>query len=74
MYSTTLRAGEAVEIGDLVAVRVEAKSGCMVKLAFAHAGRWHHPATLPLQDLASRGDQRGKVRGQYPNTVQAWSR
>jgi hypothetical protein len=34
MYSTTLRVGEAVEIGEVAAVRVEAKSGCMVKLAF----------------------------------------
>jgi hypothetical protein len=34
MFSTTLRVGEAIEIGDQAAVRVEAKSGCMVKLAF----------------------------------------
>lgn len=34
MYSKTLRVGEAIEIGDQAVVRVEAKSGCMVKLAF----------------------------------------
>jgi hypothetical protein len=34
MFSVTLRAGEAVEIGDQAAVRVEKKSGSMVKLAF----------------------------------------
>jgi len=34
MFSKTLHVGEAIEIGDVASVRVEAKSGCMVKLAF----------------------------------------
>ena len=34
LYSKTLRVGEAIELGDVAVVRVEAKSGCMVKLAF----------------------------------------
>jgi hypothetical protein len=33
MFSKTLRVGEAVEIGDVAAVRVEEKSGCRVKLS-----------------------------------------
>lgn len=34
MYSKTFRVGEAIEIGDQAVVRIEAKSGSMVKLAF----------------------------------------
>jgi hypothetical protein len=34
VFSTTLRVGEVVEVGNVAAVRVEKKSGCMVKLAF----------------------------------------
>ena len=34
MLSKTLRAGEAVEIGDVVVVRVEHKSGAATKLSF----------------------------------------
>lgn len=44
MFSKTLHVGEAVELGDVAAVRVEAKSGCMVKLAFF--------TDLPLRMLA----------------------
>jgi hypothetical protein len=34
MFSKTMHVGEAIEIGDSAAVRVEHKSGSMVKLAF----------------------------------------
>lgn len=44
MFSKTMHVGEAMEIGDVAAVRVEAKSGSMVKLAFF--------TDLPLRMLA----------------------
>ena len=44
MFSKTLRIGEAVEIGDVAAVRVEQKSGRMVRLAIFTA--------LPIRFLA----------------------
>ena len=44
MLSKTLRAGEAVEIGDVAVVRVEAKSGSCTKLSFF--------TELPIRALA----------------------
>jgi hypothetical protein len=45
MFSKTLHVGEAMEIGDVAVVRVDAKSGCMTKLAFF--------TELPLRMLAA---------------------
>lgn len=45
MFCKTLRAGEAMEIGDVAVVRVEAKSGNMTKLSFF--------TELPLRLLAA---------------------
>lgn len=44
MFSKTMRAGEAVEIGDAVVIRVENKSGSATKLSFF--------TDLPIRELA----------------------